>query len=66
MSVKSDPNKLMSFLSIRMAERFRCAAYVECSAKTLEGVHDVFNSAIRAVVAPKSLKTKKGGPCKLF
>ena len=49
-----------------MAERFRCDDYVECSAKTLEGIHDVFNSAIEAVTNSKNLKTETKERCKLF
>ena len=64
--IQIELDKLMLVLTFRMAEKFHCAAFVECSAKTLEGVHDVFNSAIRAVVSPKSLKNNRGGPCQLL
>ena len=36
-----------------MAERIGAYAYVECSAKTIEGVMEVFETAVSAVLATK-------------
>ena len=43
-----------------MAERIAAAAYVECSAKTKEGVREVFETATREALK-KSKRPKAGG-----
>lgn len=59
-SIKTICDKFLFLFVYRLAKRLKCDDYVECSAKTLEGVHDVFNSAVRAVLTPN-----KKGPTRL-
>jgi Ras family protein A len=42
-----------------MAEKIGAVGYLECSAKTKEGVREVFEHAARAALARK--KKRKGG-----
>ena len=46
-----------------MAEKILAFAYLECSAKTKEGVREVFETATRAALQTKKKKRRK---CKLF
>ena len=46
-----------------MAERISAFAYLECSAKTKEGVREVFENATRAALQVKKKKKRK---CRLF
>jgi len=46
-----------------MAEKINAFAYLECSAKTKEGVRDVFETATKAALA---VKKKKKHPCVLL
>ena len=50
-----------TFLISRMASALGCEGYIECSAKTEDGLSDVFNTAIQSVMAKKSgrLRPKK-------
>lgn len=41
-----------------VAAKVGAVAYLECSAKTMEGVHNVFNEAMRAVVNPASFRSQ--------
>ncbi len=43
-----------------MAEKINAYHYLECSAKTKEGVRDVFETATRAAL---QVKKKKKGAC---
>ena len=43
----------------QMAERIKAFAYVECSAKTREGVREVFDTAAKAALQRKSLRHKR-------
>jgi Ras homolog gene family, member A len=43
----------------QMAERIGAYAYLECSAKTKDGVREVFETATRAALATKNKKNKK-------
>ncbi len=46
-----------------MAERIGAYAYLECSAKTKDGVREVFETATRAALQTKK---KKSGKCDLI
>ena len=46
-----------------MAEKINACAYIECSAKTKDGVREVFEAATRAALQAKKKKKK---PCVLF
>lgn len=51
-----------------LAKAVKALTYVECSAKTQEGVKEVFDHAIKAVLFPKKRGGKKsgGGGCALL
>ncbi len=44
---------------IKLAKKIKSYAYVECSALTQKGLHQVFEEAIRAVLVPKITKPNK-------
>lgn len=44
---------------LKMAKKIKSYAYVECSALTQKGLHQVFEEAIRAVLVPKINKQNK-------
>jgi Ras family protein A len=46
-----------------MAEQIHAFSYLECSAKTKEGVREVFETATRAAL---QVKKKKGKKCRLL
>jgi len=46
-----------------MADRIGAVSYMECSAKTKDGVREVFEAATRAAIKPKK---KKGSVCDLL
>ena len=48
-----------------MADEVKAVGYLECSARTGEGVQGVFDQAIRAVLAPPKPR-KPRSICKLF
>ena len=48
-----------------MAEKLKAVFYLECSARTGEGVQGVFDQAIRAVLAPQK-RRRRTGLCNLF
>ena len=48
-----------------MAERLNAVYYLECSARTGEGVQGVFDQAIRAVLVPQTRK-RRPALCNLF
>lgn len=43
----------------RVAKRIKAEHYIECSAKTQDGLYDVFDQAIKVMMARKKLKKKK-------
>jgi GTPase SAR1 family protein len=43
-----------------LAKQVGALKYVECSARTGDGLRDVFDSAIRAVIKPEQKKKKSG------
>ena len=53
---KGDGDIVPEAEGIAMAQRIGAAAYVECSAKTGEGVDSVFDAAVATVLAPKPNK----------
>jgi len=59
--MKQEPVKLEDGRT--MAERIQAFCYLECSAKTKEGVREVFEQATRAAL---QVKKKKSRRCKLF
>lgn len=46
-----------------LAERVKAVTYIECSAKTRDGVRDVFETAARAAISKR--KPHSGGFCEL-
>jgi translation elongation factor EF-4 len=44
---------------MKLSKKIKAYTYVECSALTQKGLHQVFEEAIRAVLAPKITKEKK-------
>ncbi|XP_067684037.1 rho-related GTP-binding protein RhoA-B-like [Haliotis asinina] len=50
----------------QMAERIGAEAYLECSAKTKEGVREVFETATRAALKSKKKKKSKKMKCKIL
>ena len=48
-----------------MADEVKAVGYLECSARTGEGIQGVFDQAIRAVLAPRKPPTKRS-VCHLF
>jgi len=46
-----------------LAKAIKAYAYVECSAKTTDGVKDVFDQAIKCVLFPKKGSGGEGGCC---
>jgi len=53
---------------VQMAKEIAAVKYMECSALTQKGLKDVFDEAIRAVIAPTNKKPQKkdGGGCLLL
>ena len=45
--------------ALKLAKKSGAKRYLECSAKTQQGLHDVFDEAIRAVLIPSSSKSRK-------
>ena len=44
---------------VKLAKKIKAYTYVECSALTQKGLHNVFEEAIRAVLVPKIAKRNK-------
>ena len=63
-----DVYQIVSFMQGKsMAKRIGALKYLECSAMAQEGVKDVFDEAIRAVLKPrKKSKKKKFHNCTLI
>jgi Ras family protein A len=72
--LRNDPNTIKELAKMKqepvrnedgrsMAERINAFAYLECSAKTKEGVREVFETATRAALQVKKRHRRK---CRLF
>merc|ERR1712088_42716 len=72
--LRNDPNTIKELAKMKqepvkpedgrtMAEKINAFAYLECSAKSKEGVREVFETATRAAL---QVKKKKKKPCVLF
>merc|ERR1712051_438533 len=67
--LRNDPNTIKELAKVKpedgrtMAEKINAFAYLECSAKSKEGVREVFETATRAAL---QVKKKKKKPCVLF
>ena len=72
--LRNDPNTIKELAKMKqepvkpedgrtMAEKINAFAYLECSAKTKEGVREVFETATRAAL---QVKKKKKKPCSLL
>lgn len=44
---------------LKLQRQIKAVKYLECSAKTLTNIHEVFEAAIRAVIEKKQEKPKK-------
>ena len=67
--LRNDPNTIKELAKMKqepvkpedgrtMAEKINAFAYLECSAKSKEGVREVFETATRAALAPLEVKKK--------
>ncbi|KAL7005324.1 GTP-binding protein Rho1 [Cystobasidiomycetes sp. EMM_F5] len=56
---KSGQDPVRPEQGLKCAEKIGAAKYIECSAKTGEGVRDVFESATRAALLTKKKKSNK-------
>ncbi len=61
LKIEQEPVTLEEGLA--MAERIGASTYLECSARTKEGVREVFETAARAAL---QVKTRRRGGCKMF
>ncbi len=57
------PNR---FQGMAKAKQINAVKYLECSALTQKGLKNVFDEAIRAVIAPAVAPKKKKGGCQLL
>ena len=55
-----------SFVESQRKKNIPIYAYVECSAKTQEGINEIFEEAVKAHRAPKPKKKKKRRRCILI
>ena len=51
---------------LKLQRKIEAVKYMECSAKTLTNVHEVFQEALRAAIAVKEPKPKKSACCTLL
>lgn len=65
-SVSDNRNLISKSSGKKMAAKIKAAKYVECSAKTMEGVQEVLEEAVRSVLNPKSSLRNQRQKCSLL
>jgi len=63
---ETNPDHLKASDGHKLVKKLNAVNYVECSAKTMDKVNDVFDVAIRAVLNPKKKKKKKKMDCQIL
>ena len=56
----------MLLQGMAVAQKIGAARYLECSAKTGEGVREVFEHATRAALLSKGKQKRSGGKCEVL
>jgi small GTP-binding protein len=64
--LKEDNKGVKSEDGIRLAEEIKAHKYLECSAKTQDGLKQVFDEAIRSVLLTRNTAPKKSKKCSIL